>query len=382
VRRRDFVRAAAAALPLAPAVAWAADHDSPTPTGPEAKEPPVATLALHYMTWLQVQSWSDASTWPVLHDPAFPLPRGYDSDDPLIIGEHNRRAQHHGFAWLWSWWGRSGVAGGDATLRHYLDVDPGATVPLLLLHESTGILEVRPDGFYDFDDPVNFRRFVDDVAWLDRTYWSDRRYADRFFRVDGRPVLFAWASRQFTGAWAAAVEAARQQARFYLVGSEFLLDLRPDGRPRVRDDLPEVLAPLDAVSGYGIYDPRYVPLSGHFDEGYRARYEQAIRGWAELVTQVAPGVGFVPPLQFAFDDRFVRPEARHPPLLSTVEEAIAAAKVTRGLLDDARTGDPRYRSVRPLVFLVSWNEHLEGSAVEWTDEHGYGYVMVADRAFR
>lgn len=375
------MRSAAAALPFARAAAGQ-DRDTPAPSGPKTQEPVVATVALHYMNWLRARSWSEAGTWPVLHDPAFPLPRGYDSDDPFIIREHNRRAEHHGFTWLWSWWGRSPIAGGDATLRHYLDVDPGATVPLVVLHESTGILNTRSDGLFDFDDPANFRRFVDDVAYLDRTYWSSPPYAGRFLRVDGRPALFAWASRQFTGAWPEAVAAARQQAAFYLVGSEFVLDLRPDGRPRVRDDLAEALAPLDAVSGYGIYDPRYVPLSGHLDADYRARYEQALRGWADLVTQVAPGAGFVPPLQFAFDDRFVRPEARHPPLVSTVDEAIAAAKVARSLLDDARAGDPRYRSVRPLVFLVSWNEHLEGSAVEWTDEHGYEYAIVADRAFR
>jgi len=90
----------------------------------------------------------------------------------------------------------------------------------------------------------------------------------------------------------------------------------------------------------------------------------------------------VPPLQFAFDDRFVRPEARHPPLSCGVEEAVAAAGVTRRLLDDAQAGDGRYRSVLPLVLLASWNEHLEGSAVEWTDEHGYGYLMAAAQAFR
>ena len=381
MRRRDFVRAAAAALPFARAAA-AADRGTPTPPGPRAEEPAVATVALHYMTWLQERSWSLASTWPVLHDPSFALPRGYASEDPFIIGEHNRRAEQHGFAWLWSWWGRTGVAGNDATLRHYLDADPGATVPLLILHESTGILEAHADGFFDFDDPVNFQRFVDDVAFLDRTYWSSPRYARRFLRVDGRPVLFTWVSRNFTGAWPEAVAAARREADFYLVGSEFVLDLRPDGSPRVRDDLAEVLAPLDAVSSYGIYDPRYVPLSGHLDGAYRGRYEQALRGWAELVTRIAPDVGFIPPLQFAYDDHYVRPRARHPPLVSTVDEAIAAGKVTRGLLDDARVGDVRYRSVRPIVFLVSWNEHLEGSAVEWTYERGYQYAIVADRAFR
>ncbi len=380
MRRRDFVRAAAGAtLPLARA-ALAADREPPEPG--RAGEPPVATLALHYMTWLQQRSWPLASTWPVLRNPAYPLPRGYDSDDPVIFRAHNRNAERHGFAWLWSWWGQEDVPGGDPILRRYLDLDPGATVPLLILHETTEALIARRDGLFDFDNPANFRRFVDDVAYLDRAYWSNPRYAGRFFRVDGRPVLFAWVSRNFTGAWPAAVTAARQRASFYLVGSEFGLGLRPDGRPLVRDDLAEVLAPLDAVSGYGIYDPRYVPPSGRLDAAYASRYELALRGWAELVTSLAPQVRFVPPLQFAFDDHYVRPEARNPPLQSSVEEAIAVARVTRRLLDDAHGGDARYRSVLPAVFVVSWNEHLEGSAIEWTDEHGYGYVMAAASAFR
>jgi hypothetical protein len=342
----------------------------------------VATVALHYMTWLDEKSWPLASTWPVLHDPAYPLPRGYDSTDPYVFRAHNRAAERQGFAWLWSWWGPADVPGGDPTLRRYLDLDAGATVPLLVLYEATEILRPRRDGLYDFDDDFNLRRFVEDVAFLDRAYWSNPRYAGRFLRFDGRPVLFAWVSRNFTGAWARAVAEARQQASFFLVGSEFLLDLRPDGRPLVRDDLAEALAPLDAVSGYGIYDPRYVPASGRLDASYASRYEQALRGWAELVTALVPGTGFVPPLQFAFDDRYVRPEARNPPLLSSVEDAVAVARATRRLLDDARAGDARFRSVLPAVFLASWNEHLEGSAVEWTDEHGYGYLTVASRVLR
>ncbi|HEX9185672.1 MAG TPA: hypothetical protein VGB87_01285 [Vicinamibacteria bacterium] len=379
MRRRDFVRAAAG-LPLArTALAQGREPDEP---GGRAAGTPVATIALHYATWLDEQTWPLASTWPVLRNPAYPLPRGYDSDDPVVFRAHNRTAERHGFAWLWSWWGQGDGPGGDATLGRYLDLDPGATVPLLLLYEATATLAPRRDGFFDFDDPANARRFADDVAYLDRAWWTSPRYAHRFLRVDGRPVLFPWVSRNFTGAWPAAVAAARQRASFYLVGSEFLLDLRADGRPLVRDDLAERLAPLDAVSGYGAYDPRHVPASGRFDTAYLSRYEQALRGWAELVTSVGSRARFVPPLQFAFDDRYVRPSARNPPLAASLEEAIAAARATRRLLDDARSDDPRFRSVLPLVFLASWNEHLEGSAVEWTDEHGYGYLMAASQVFR
>jgi hypothetical protein len=373
--------AAGAAAPLAAGSPALAGHETLV-AGGRPQPPPVATVALHYMTWLQQKSWALASTWPVLHDPAYPLPRGYDSDDPVIFRTHNRAAERYGFAWLWSWWGQGSVPGGDPTLRRYLDLDPDSTVPLLVLYEATANLVSDRRGFFNFNDPTNAGRFVDDVAYLDRAYWSNPRYAERFLRLDGRPVLFAWVSRNFTGAWPEAVAAARQRAPFYLVGSEFVLDVQPDGRPLVRDDLAEVLAPLDAVSGYGIYDARHVPASGHLDAGYASLYEQALRGWAELVTSLAPHARFVPPLQFAFDDHYVRPDAGNPPLESSPEEAIAVAKVARRLLDDAQAGDARYRSVLPVVFLASWNEHLEGSAVEWTDEHAYGYVLAATSVFR
>ena len=144
MRRRDFVRAAAgAALPLA----RAARARGPRAAGaarPGGSEPPVATLALHYMTWLQQRSWPLASTWPVLRNPAYPLPRGYDSDDPVVFRAHNRD-------------------GGAARLRVAVVVvgagerprgrphpaalprpRPRATVPLLVLYEATEILDRRP----------------------------------------------------------------------------------------------------------------------------------------------------------------------------------------------------------------------------------------------
>jgi hypothetical protein len=335
------------------------------------------------MTSLTEQSWSRAGTWPVLHDPAYPLPHGYDSDDPRVFRAHDATAARHGFMWLWSWWGRRAVLGGDGVLRSYLDSDPDSPVQLMILYEAKALLSADRDGFFDFDDPSNFRQFVDDVAYLDRAYWSHPRYAHRFYRADERPVLFPWVSRNFTGAWPAAVAAARKEASFFLVGSEFVLDLKGDGRtPLVRADLAEVVAPLDAVSGYGIYDPRFVPPSGHLDASYASRYERALRGWAELLSGVAPHAKFIPPLQFAFDDRYYRPEARNPPLVSEATEAFAAARIPRSLIDDASAGDARYRNVLPLVFLVSWNEHVEGSAIEWTVEHGYEYVLAAVNAFR
>jgi hypothetical protein len=379
VKRRDFVLTAAG-LPLAigtKAFGWS----EPT-AEPREPESLAAILAPHYMTWLEQRSWSFASTWPILRDPDYPLPRGYDSEDPFIYRAHDKAAAQHGLVWLWSWWGRERGLGGDRTLRTYLDGDPASPAQLILLYEATGILASTRDGFFDFDDPASRGQFVDDMAYLERSYWSNPRYAHRFFRFDGRPALFTWNSRNFTGAWPATVASARQEARFYLVGSEFALDLGSDDRPIVRPDLAEVAAPLDAVSSYGIYDPRFVSASGQLDAAYARRYDQALRGWAETLLTAAPHARLIPPLQFAFDDHYARPEARHPSLGSTGQQAIAVARVARQLVDDARSGDPRYRNVLPVVFVVSWNEHIEGSAIEWTYEHPYGYLSSALSAFR
>ena len=351
---------------------------------PRTREPPqpFATVALHYMTWLEQGAWPFLSTWPIL-DPQHPVPQPYRADDPAVFRRHNALAARNEFVWLWSWWGRTGTIGGDSTLRAYLEGDPGSPVQLIILYEATGLLTADAAGFFSFDDPDNYRQFVDDMAYLDRTYWSDPRHAHRFLHIGDRAVVFAWVSRNFTGAWPAAVAAARGEARFYLVGSEFTLDLMADGEtPRVRPDLAEVAAPLDAVSSYGIYDPRYVPPSGRLDAAYTDRYERAIRGWPPLLARLAPHVSFIPPLQYAFDDHYARPAARNPPLQSDLEEALAVARATRSLLDDARAGDPRYRNVLPAVFLVSWNEHVEGTAIEWTVEHGYQYLQATTTTFR
>lgn len=383
MRRRDFVRAAAAgAAPLlAGSNAWA-DREPRGPAQTPTSVSPAATVALHYVTWLDEEAWSFASTWPIL-DPKDPVPRRYRSDDPEVMRRHNAQATHHGFVWLWSWWGRGAVLGGDGVLQRYLDEDPASAVQLMILYEGGGILSADRDGFFSFDTARNSRLFVEDMAHLERAYFSNPRYAHRFFRIEGRPVVFVWVSRNFIGAWPEAVASARGEASFYLVGSEFGLGLSEDGRTAlVRSNLAEATAPLDAVSGYGIYERAFVPPSGRLDAAYTARYAAAIRSWAEILLGVAPHAKFIPPLQFAYDDHYYRPEARNPSLVSDTQESLEVARATRALLDDARAGDPRYRNVLPIVLVVSWNEHIEGTAIEWTVEHGSRYLQTVASTFR
>jgi len=71
-----------------------------------------------------------------------------------------------------------------------------------------------------------------------------------------------------------------------------------------------------------------------------------------------------------------------PAVLAAAGIALAVARATRSLLEAARSGDSRYRNVLPVVFCASWNEHVEGSAIEWTVEHGYQYLQAVTMTFR
>jgi hypothetical protein len=111
MRRRAFLGDALRAdVPLALAREASAQREPP---GSERERPqPIASVALHYMTWLEEGAWPYASTWHIL-DPQRPTPRGYRADDPAVFRRHNAQAARHGFVWLWSWWGRDNYAGGD-----------------------------------------------------------------------------------------------------------------------------------------------------------------------------------------------------------------------------------------------------------------------------
>jgi hypothetical protein len=70
MRRRTFLtRTLGTAATLSVPDRLLADRDSVSPGTERVPEPLVATLALHYMTWLDETTWPEASTWPLLRNP-------------------------------------------------------------------------------------------------------------------------------------------------------------------------------------------------------------------------------------------------------------------------------------------------------------------------
>jgi hypothetical protein len=349
---------------------------APTPApSPPSRSFPIQRLA-HYCNWHikcadgpACDSWRYASTIPSLQDAQPGI--GYRSDDPGIIRAHNREMWANGITPLLSWWGPEAPAGGDAFLDTYLGQwDAQAPVKPGVLYEVVGRLKMVNDAV-DFADPENAERFIRDVRYLSERFWS--RYPERFYRIDGRPVLFLWLSHAFRGPFDEVVARARREAPFYLIGSDFNLP------SSFRPGLETVVRGLDAVSAYGIYSPpAAVRHGGWITEGYIEEYAAAVKEWSRWLSEHAPGTSLILPLQFAFDDHLVVPPRNHPSIDSTPVMASKLALTAHGLIAQSQL---ECGNIQPSILFVSYNEHFEGTAAEPSDRYGTAWLDILRSAF-
>jgi hypothetical protein len=317
---------------------------------------------LHYMNWYAPSTWDQASQIPLIGR--------YDSRNVDLMRLHDKTARQQGLGWLWSYWGEECVFGCDGSLSAYLAATSGSTVKLIILFEGQGILA----GNYDFDQQSVRQRFVEAVRHLQTAHFSDPAEGNRFYRINGKPVLFFWNLLAFTGDFKGAVDEARRAAGdLYLVGGLFSLETMAP------PNLETLIDALDAVSGYGAYNPYFTLQFGNrLNRSYLDQYERAVLVWRDRLlgyrNRTGRQVAFILPFTLAFDDILVRPEARNPPLMSTPEEAHAFLAGVHSMVESGiNVPDPL---IRPEVFGVSWNEHLEGTGIEPTLEHGDAYLAA------
>jgi hypothetical protein len=330
----------------------------------------------HYCDWHTkcvegpwCDSWRFVSTIPFLRDA---LPGiGYRSDDPVVIHAHNREMWANGIIPLVSWWGPTAPAGGDAFLDRYLsEWDTAAPVKPGLLYEVTGRLKIVNDTV-DFADPENAERFIADVRYLSARFWS--RYPERFYRIDGRPVLFIWLTQAFRGPFDEVVARARREVPFYLIGSDFNIPTC------FRPGLESIVDATDALSAYGVYAPSLAArYGGKITESYISDYATSAKEWSLWLREHTRGTSLILPLQFAFDDRLVEPPRNHPPMTCTPEVASRLAQTAHTLIAGSQL---ECGNLLPYVLFVSYNEHFEGTAAEPSDRYGEDWLNILRTTF-
>ncbi len=272
----------------------------------------------------------------------------YDMTQPEVLDQHIAWAVEHSIdLFAASWWGRDSFE--DEVLRVHLPAAARSSeIQWAVLYESTGLLE--PDnGRFDLDG-TNRQRFVDDVRYLAETHFSQPNY----LRIDGRPVLFIYLTRIFSGDVAGAFDAARAAVReidghdLYIVADEVYWGTLDATR----------LPAYDAITAYNMHTS--VPdIAVDFAAKVLRQYER----WAQATKRAQ--INFVPGVLPGFDDTAVRPQAKHPVIGRGL--ALFGEQLT-GALEIAQ------EQPVPMVMITSWNEWHEYTSIEPAEEYGFEYL--------
>ena len=338
-------------LALLAAVAAVAAVSAAAAGAPPRAQPP--TIGAYYYAWYggDGRHWDKGYARARLDTPQRPALGEYDSRDPHVIASHYGWAQRYGVdLFIASWWGPGGYD--DVTLRdHVLPSPARGRTRIALLYEST--LRLGLTGNRIVFDAAARERLLADFDYLAATYLRHPAY----YRVRGRPVVFLYVSRIYRGEFATAIGELRAHVRsrhgldLYLVGDEVDWDLGP-ARSRIRL--------YDAVTGYTLYSTTQRagwPSQTRFLDSVAATFRSFRRAAA------AERVAFVPNVQPAFNDRGVRPEARHWVLPHEVGPRASDFSLFRTFLRLAgRHVDPTLN----LLTVTSWNEWHEDTQIEPT----------------
>lgn len=321
----------------------------------QAQSVPEPRVLAHVCTWLDAGAWRKTTTRPLLGP--------YESSDANVLTAHLTQMRSAGVTPLVSWVGPKHPAGDG-----YLDMlvtAPVDGVRAAVLYEGQFRLQARRDGWIDFDDPRTRTQFTDDLRYLYGQYFS--RYPERFMQENGRFVVMAWPSHIYRGDFRSLGLAVMQEMPLYLVSTDLLM------RPFIREDAADVIGGFAAVSAYGVYLPE-IPseLGTTLNSKWMDRWQKMADRWDQWLAVNEPQVRIALPLEFAFDDHLVQP-GKNPVWTTDYDIAREMTSRARCIIDDSSYRAGRYL---PWVTMASWNEHLEGTAVEPTDVHGNRFLDI------
>jgi len=273
-----------------------------------------------YYPWYYANSWSSA----VLKDrPAFP----YASDDAHVIARHVSEAQAAGIdGFVSSWWGPTDYT--DRNLRALLEAARERDFAVTIYFETlTG-------------DPPRGRQSEEIFQWLSYVIATYREHP-AFMKIDGKPLIFIWASDAAPlASWRDVFEKLRARG----LDGVFLAMGRSVGDLSVFDGLHEYGPPL----------PDSAPSPAPFG--------RAVRYYHLLADSAAPKI-WAPAIQPGYDDRLI------PGRAGSFRDRLDGA-FYRATFDAALRTEPDWLGV------CTWNEWPEHTYIEASQLYGDQYLRI------
>jgi hypothetical protein len=313
-------------------------------------------VGAYYYPWYQPgepewgwAKWKNAMRLHLEH-PQQPMAGLYDSRDPEVIGAHIAQSLRGGIDfWSVSWWGPGSKT--DEIFRNAVLKHPDShKIQYAILYESTG-------RFGKFSRP-DYSCWLGDLRYLKATYFDDPRY----LKIDGRPVLFVYLSREYfrDRGGEALDEMRRQFPEIYLVGDDVFFGA--DDRGETEDTYKaEWAANFDAVTAYDVYGQSVGPFGGtqkaidYIAANYAKARAEAGRAGTAFMPAIAPG----------YNDTAVREGHPGRARYFTDKEDSKEGDIFRAMIREVALPnlDPGAGNI---LMVTSFNEWYEDSQIEPT----------------
>jgi hypothetical protein len=232
----------------------------------------------------------------------------------------------------------------------------------LRLRQTAG-LEQYADSF-DFDEPDVYSTFVADFKHFAQKYFGNPQY----LTIDGRPVIYIWATNAYQGNLEAALRDARQ------VVAELGYDVFIVGDEVVAGQFnPQHASLFDANTTFTFLIPGLDPLSWNDIGDAIPEVDQTFTQWENNIEGLKvidreDYVNFQPAWAPQYDERQI--ESIHNPTYvpaTSKEQVIAMAEIAR------KHAQPVGSQGQKLIWLNTWNCWAETTTVEPTANLGPKY---------
>jgi len=232
---------------------------------------------------------------------------------------------------------------------------------VLRLGQTSG-LEQYQDGL-NFNEPEVYDVFVSDFKHFARKYFDHPQY----LKIDGRPVIYIWATNAFVGNLEGALREARREVAelgydVFIVGDEVVAN---------RFD-PHHASLFDGSSTFTFLIPGLDISSWNDMSDAATAVDQTFTRWRANIEGVKvmdreEYVNFQPAWAPQYDDRLVRPDSGIYIPATSKEQVIAMAEVAR------KHAQPVGSQGQKLIWLNTWNCWAETTTVEPTANLGPKY---------
>ncbi len=307
-------------------------------------------VGVYYYPWYDYnRHWQEGYLRKKLLIFQAPLLGEYSSRDATLIQNHiNWSLSREIDFWVLSWWG-PGSWENTTILNYIIPQLNGSNLKYCLFYETPGRLGDPP---INFDNPTIFSTFISDFNYIAQNYFNKPNYL--FW--NGRPVVFIYLTRTFTGNYAGAIDSVRtllqnQGYNVFLVGDEVYWGTPNQTR----------IACFDAITSYNMHGPsQYAgyPANTNFFKNVSAKFNE----YKNVANAI--GVRFIPNAMPGFNDRGVRLQANHYAIPNQYKQTWDYTTTFRRSLITSKIHLDN--QLGRWVVITSWNEWHEDTQIEPT----------------